>query len=144
MTMDPDDEALRWDGHADSTHTESTQGDSPVADAAGAPTRDASAVSAASSILLVIYGVFGGIYLLFTVGWFVAVLRDDFTSGTLFFEIMYQLGELLAIASPAMWMLTSLVLTRESKPFVRLLVLFLGLLVVAPWPFIVSGGATHA
>ena len=49
------------------------------------------------SLLRIGYGVFAGIYLLYTIGWFVAVLRNSLTLAGLVPEIMYQLGEFLAI-----------------------------------------------
>jgi len=53
--------------------------------------------------------------------------------------VMYQVGEYLAIASPAIWFLTVLALTRKSKPIVRLLLLVLGVFLLIPWPFVLLG-----
>jgi hypothetical protein len=92
-----------------------------------------------SNAALISLGVFGGVYLLYVVGWIIAVQRDTITLPSLFAEIMYQFGEFLAIASPALWIGAVLLLTNGRKPIVRLLWLVLGLLVVAPWPFILGG-----
>ena len=52
---------------------------------------------------------------------------------------MYQLGHVLAIASPVVFYGTVLWLTRHSRAIVRLGWLILGMLLLAPWPFILSG-----
>src|SRR5690606_18037248 len=92
-----------------------------------------------SSTMLVVYGVFAGAYLLYIVGWIIAVQRDTYSQASLFSEIMYQFGEFLAIASPAIWLGAVLLLTANRRPPARVLWLLLGLLVVAPWPFILGG-----
>jgi hypothetical protein len=128
-----DHDALSWGDEKDPTHIDAP---AKVRDSAeAAPT----VAPATSSTMLVVYGIFGGAYLLYVVGWIVAVQRDTITMPTLFAEIMYQFGEFLAIASPALWIGAVLLLTAERKPIVRLLWLVLGLLVVAPWPFILGG-----
>ena len=130
-----DDEALTWGGDRDPTHVEG-QPASPV-EPDGTPLT----TSATSSVLLVAYGVFGGVYLLYIVGWVIGVQRDTFTSGNLFFEIMYQFGEFLAICSPVLWFGLVLILTRGRRAVIRVLWLVVGILLLAPWPFILSGSA---
>ena len=66
------------------------------------------------SLLLVGYGVFAGVYLLYTIGWFAAVLRNTLTLAGLIPEIMYQFGEFLAIVAPALWLGAVLLLTRGA------------------------------
>lgn len=89
--------------------------------------------------MLIGYGIIGGINLLYMIGWVIAIQRDTFSQSSLFAEIMYQLGEFLAIASPAVWMVAVLILTRHSRPAVRLFLLVVGVLLLAPWPFILGG-----
>ncbi len=131
MREDPDEDALSWGDEADPTHVDAPAG------TVAAP--DAGAGSQTSSALLVIYGVFSGAYLIYLVGWILAVQRDTITLPSLLGEIMYQFGEFLAIASPALWLGTVLLLTRGRGPVIRLLWLAIGLLVVAPWPFFLGG-----
>jgi hypothetical protein len=128
-----DDDALRWGDETDPTHVDAPAEVRAKTEAGptGAP--------ATSSTMLVVYGIFGGAYLLYLVGWIVAVQRDTITLPTLFAEIMYQFGEFLAIASPVIWIGAVFLLTSGRKPLVRLLWLLLGLLLVAPWPFILGG-----
>lgn len=90
------------------------------------------------SVLLVLYGIFGGIYLLYTIGWVIAILRNTMTLPNLFGEIMYQLGEFLAIVAPAVWLASTLLLTRKSTPVVRAMWLAIGIVVLVPWPFILG------
>jgi hypothetical protein len=111
MTAEPDEDALAW------------AGDEPVE----APTvRKVELVDGPASpkpmpaVLLITYGILAGVYLIYTIGWVITVTRSTTSLPTLFGEIMFQFGEFLAIASPAMWFAAVLVLTRERKPIVRL------------------------
>ena len=133
MRDDPDDDALSWGDETDPTHVDARPAVPQEA------TREASAAPATSSTMLVVYGVFGGAYLLYIVGWIIAVRRDTYTQGSLLSEIMYQFGEFLAIASPAVWIGAVLLLTLESRATARVLWLMAGLLLLAPWPFILGG-----
>jgi hypothetical protein len=92
-----------------------------------------------SSFLLVTYGILAGAYLLYVIGWIVAVGRSTVTLPNILGEIMYQFGEFLAIASPLIWFAAVFILTRDSKAIVRLLWLIAGLVVLVPWPFILGG-----
>ena len=64
---------------------------------------------------------------------------DTFVQASLFAEIMYQLGEFLAIASPVVWLGAVLLLTRNARALTRIVWLLAGLVLVAPWPFILGG-----
>src|SRR5690606_23185566 len=94
-----------------------------------------------SSTMLVVYGIFAGAYLLYIVGWIIAVQRDTYSQASLLAEIMYQFGEFLAIASPAIWLGAVLVFTRGGRVLARVLWLLAGLLLLAPWPFILGAFA---
>lgn len=134
MTADPDEDeaALSWAG-------DDAPGPQPTAKAPVAPPAEARPTIPA--MLLITYGVIAGILLIYTIGWVTVVVTSGYTAPDLLGEIMWQLGEFLAIASPALWFVTVLLLTRGRKPLVRLLLLVLGLLVVIPWPFILGGAA---
>ena len=136
VPTDPDDDALSWD---DDIRDPSYARDG-ADDAAGADTgasSDASApVDTGASAQLVAYGAFAGVYLLLAVGWIIAAGRDTYTIGNLVLEVMYQLGQFLAIAAPVLWFALALLLTaRRGRRFVALLV---GVVVLAPWPFLLS------
>jgi hypothetical protein len=133
MTVDRDDDldALSW------------AGDEPVAEPAAPATPttvlvEAPAQRGTPGILIVTYGILAGMYLLLTAGWFATVARSTTTLPSLFPEIMYQFGEFLAIASPALWFASVVLLTRGRRPIARLLLLLLGLVVILPWPFVLG------
>ena len=136
-----DDKALKWDGDDDvaTVAAKPTRVNTTKPDATSASTADTKP-AASGSFLLISYGILGGMYLIHTIGWVVSVFNDnrkpfdDFLT-----ELMYQVGEYLAIASPVLWFVTALVLTRGRKPIVRLLALLLGAVVVIPWPFVLLG-----
>lgn len=130
-----DDEALSWAGDRDSTHVESYAGEADVV-VVELPPEDAAPRT--SSLLLIVYGVLAGVYLLYTLGWITSVVRSTLPVYDLLSGIMYQFGQFLAIASPALWLTAAVLLTRDRKPVVRLLWVVLGLLVVAPWPFLLG------
>ena len=133
-----DDEALTWGGTTDPSHDASPPTKKPKVDAA--PAAAPVTKQGPSSFLLISYGILVGIYLLYTVGWIVTTVTDNRKAFTdVVTEVMYQVGEYLAIASPAIWFLTVLALTRRSKPIVRLLLLVLGVFLLIPWPFVFLG-----
>ena len=133
-----DDKALSWDGDDDVTTPSLPP--KKTTSVATADSADTIKTASSGSFLLISYGILGGIYLIYTIGWLVTVFNDnrkpfdDFLT-----EFMYQVGEYLAIASPVLWFVTALLLTRGRKPIVRLLALVLGVIVVIPWPFVLLG-----
>jgi len=159
MSEEPDD-GLRWVGDEGDAPVRPgparpTPARKPAADAAAADTDAADALaadtdtdtdaaapgdghSASGSVLLVVYGIIAGIYLLFTIGWLIGVVRDPYSQADLFAEIMYQLGEFLAIGAPAVWFLAAVVLTRGRPVWARLLWLALGAVLLVPWPFLLG------
>lgn len=129
--MDPDEEALSWAGETDPSHTAApkTIVDAAAPEAKGAP--------ATSSALLITFGIFGGVYLLYAVGWGIHAFTTSTPVAGVFPIIMYQLGEFLAIVSPILW--AGAVWLLVKKPVWRVLWLLVGVLLLAPWPFIVGG-----
>lgn len=137
--LDDEADALSFGDEDDPTHVAHAPGpdSSATATDATAPAER----EATGSALLVLYGVFGGAYLLFVVGWIVAAQRDTVSVANLFFEVMRQFGQFLAIASPVLWFVAAFALTRHSRPIVRILWLVVGVIVVAPWPFVFPGAS---
>lgn len=136
MGVDPDDDALTWGGSADPTHV-----DAPVAAAPAEAKPPEAEEPRTSSALLIGLGVFGGVFLLYIVGWIIAVQRTTAPFSNLLAAFMYQLGEILAIASPAVWFFAVLLLTKDRRAVARILWLVLGVVILAPWPFILALGA---
>jgi len=135
---DPDDdleEGLRWDGDPADTAAPRT------AKTRAVEHDDHEPVEQLSSVLLVTYGIVAGVYLLYTVGWVIAATRTSSGSADILVQIMFQLGQFLAIAGAPLWFVTVFTLTRHRKPLVRLVWLVLGLLLFVPLPFILGGGA---
>jgi hypothetical protein len=131
MEDDPDADALSWGGDTDPTHVDAADS-SPAAAPHPVP------APGTGSLLLVGYGVFAGVYLLYTIGWFASVVRNTLTLAGLIPEIMYQLGEFLAIVAPGLWFGSVLLLTRGRRPLARVLGLLVGMVVLVPWPMLVG------
>lgn len=141
MSADPVEDALAWAGDDDPSLAEEGLGDRAVS--RSEPDTD-TARRQTPGLLLVTYGVLGGIYLIYTFGWLLSLQRfigirnvsaDPLT------EIMFQFGAFLALASPALWFGAVFLLTRGQKPLSRLAWLLVGLLAVLPWPFILGAWA---
>lgn len=96
------------------------------------------------AILLVTYGILGGIHLIYLAGWVIVLQRLNsisVPSSDALSEIMSQFGEALAIMSPVAWFAAAFMLTKGRRPIVRLLWLLAGLVVVAPWPYVLGAWA---
>lgn len=138
-----DDKALTWDEVSDPTHVATP---APVAEPAetepAAPAVEpVETKPATSSFLLVSYGILGGAYLLYTVGWILGMRHVSGANADALSQIMSIVLQVLAIAAPALWFGGTLVLTQTRRPIVRLLLLLGGLVVTLPLPFILLGAA---
>jgi hypothetical protein len=129
MTADRDEDALGWAGDERAEAPKA-----PRVEVVDGPL----AAKSMPAVLLITYGILAGVYLIYTIGWVITVTRSTTTLPTIFGEAMFQLGELLAMASPAMWFASVVLLTRDRKPIVRLALLLVGLVVVVPWPFLLG------
>ena len=92
-----------------------------------------------SSTALLALGVLAGVYLLYTIGWFIGVGRIDNPLNDPLAQFMFSLGTWLAVAAPAVWFASSYWLTR-GKPRLRWTWLILGVVLLAPLPFIAGTG----
>ena len=95
--------------------------------------------TATSSLALVSLGIFGGIYLLYTIGWVIGVARIQNPQADVVSEFMFSLGLWLAVAAPAVWFAVTFALTR-THPRARIGWLLLGVVLLAPLPFISGPG----
>jgi hypothetical protein len=157
MTRDPDDEALRWDGDDDPTLAPGWKTVGRPVPLAGVPdeTTDASAralddepeaatsdrgegedAAQTGSVELVVLGVLGGIYLLYTIGWFITALRTTAPGLGIVDDAMYTIGLWLAVLAPALWLGLSFWLSSGRRS--RLLWLIGGALVLVPVPFVLG------
>jgi hypothetical protein len=124
----------------DTTSTDSTSSAGTEATTDGDMDVDADLVAddepqGMSSVMLLTLGVLAGVYLLYTVGWFTSASRNIAVPIGALDAVMAKLREYLSIAAPALWFGSTLLLTRGRKSSVRVLLLFLGALVLLPLPF---------
>lgn len=90
-----------------------------------------------SSPMLVTLGIFGGVFLLYAVGWTISAFRPDVPPpADIVGASMFQLGQVLAILAAPAWMAATLWLTDRSKPWFRIAMLVIGVVVLLPWPFL--------
>ena len=99
---------------------------------------------AASSAALVGMGILAGMYLLYSIGWFIGAARLSSQSMVVsttdpVVEFMTSLGAWLAVAAPLVWFGSTFWLTM-SRPRARRVLLLLGIVVLIPFPFLVGSG----
>lgn len=145
--MSTDDEALRWDGDDDPTLDVTPEAATPEKRPAADPAPDSAPTEAAEAprtgnVALIAYGVLGGVYALWTVGWVLGTgrVRDWILAqpGSVP-DPMFHASTVLAIAAPAIWFAATLLLTRTKPVWLRFVALALGALVLVPWPFVTVG-----
>jgi len=88
---------------------------------------------------LVFYGIIGGVYLLFAVGWIVGGLRLRPRASLLLVDWMYFPWMWLAALAPVLWFATTWVLTRGRATWIRVVALIAGAALLVPWPFVMFG-----
>ncbi|TDW31143.1 hypothetical protein [Cryobacterium psychrophilum] len=153
MNANRDNDALSWGGENDPTLEQGTgalpdgwtvpRGAEP---ATAAPTRAGKTqtpeqADAAGSVVLVVLGILAGFYLLYTVGWFIGASRiENPLTGDPVSSFMFTLGVWLSVAAPLLWFAAAFWLT-SGHPRARLVWLILGVIVLAPLPFIFGASA---
>ncbi|MEY2699173.1 MAG: hypothetical protein RL720_1129 [Actinomycetota bacterium] len=145
----PEEDALSWAGDDDRLTTGSPL--SAKRDAGGAssvkkskPTKNAPEISdqppGLSSAALIGFGIFAGIYLLFSVAWLITALRNPTQIADALGNAMFQFGLWLSVAAPAIWFGAVLYVGKNKKVATRLLFLLLGAVVLIPWPYVAWAG----
>jgi hypothetical protein len=132
-----DDEALSWAGDEEQGRAAPRlrQDVEPIADAGIAEEPEEAPGSGGRRAATVGFAL---PYLVFTIGWILSVQQLASGATSLFAEILWQFGEFLAILSAPFWFATTLSLSRDSRPLVRVGWLALGLGVLVPWPFVLT------
>lgn len=162
MTSDPDD-ALSWEGDEPersakpastprptpkSSMPEPVTEPSDPSPVAAAPVRETATVStideddepaAIGNAALVFYGLVGGVYLLFAVGWAVGGMRLRPRAALIVADGMYLPWLWLAVLAPALWFAAAWMLTRGRATWIRILALIAGVVLLVPWPFVMVG-----
>ncbi|WP_353810243.1 hypothetical protein [Agromyces sp. SYSU T00194] len=130
-----DDDALRWAGDDDA---DLAPGWTPVGEPSLVPPApeepEESSVGAAA---LVLFGVFAGVYLLFSAGWALAALDAGPALADPVALVMYDIGRWLAVLAAPLWFAGVLLLARGRA---RLWWLLAGVVVLVPLPFLMGGG----
>lgn len=92
------------------------------------------------TVSLVLLGILGGVYLLYTIGWVLGGIRMQlpvtFTLPLPLFQGVFW----MTVFAPLLWFVAVLVATRDAKGWVRMVWLIAGALLLVPWPFVVAGG----
>lgn len=88
---------------------------------------------------LIALGIFGGVYLLYIIGWVIGGLRLQGAARYLVLDVMFQGSLWLAIIAPVLWFATVLLLARRARGWVRFVWLAAGVVLLIPWPFIMVG-----
>ncbi|WP_426183546.1 hypothetical protein [Microbacterium sp. TWP3-1-2b2] len=92
-----------------------------------------------STPMLLLLGIVGGVYLLYTVGWVIGGLTLQSSAMFLIPEVMYQVALWAAALAPALWFGAVWMLTRRSASWMRVTGLLGGVLLLVPWPFVMTG-----
>lgn len=160
MNSDPEDDALNWEGDdalearrpvvrrrepapaaeqsASADAVREISGDrSP---ATGVDDGDEEEPSGIGTATLVMLGILGGVYLLYTIGWVIGGFGMQAKAMFMLPAPLYLASMWIAVLAPALWFIATLILTRGAKDWVRVSALVVGAALLVPWPFVVAGG----
>lgn len=91
-----------------------------------------------SGAVLISLGVLGGLFALYTAGWFVSWLKLDYSPSDALELEAFRVQQVLAILAAPVWFVTVMLLTRGRRAAVRLLWLVIGAILLVPWPWILE------
>jgi len=157
MNSDPEDDALSWEGDDALEARRPESATAPARSTAPSSPETASARGASAStpltaegpddeppgigtVTLVMLGIFGGVYLLYTVGWIIGGLGMQAKAMFMLPAPLYLASMWIAVLAPGLWFTATLLLTRGAKDWVRICALIVGAALLVPWPFVVAGG----
>ena len=149
MTVDgrvehDDDDAFVWEGDEERGLEAPVQRRARLApegaDASAADDADADELEPTGTTggVLVVYGILAGVTLISMLTWISVIGASTVSFTDLLGELMYQFGEFLAIAGPALWFVAVIVLGRDLAPGRRIRWHLVGLVVTAPWPILLG------
>ena len=72
----------------------------------------------------------------YSVGWAIAGLRNPFAPTGLVPGLLYDTGQVLAVAGPLLWAAAAMLLAPTGRA--RLLGLVAGVVLLAPWPLLIG------
>jgi hypothetical protein len=142
------DEVSAWEvapARSDTAHARADADvDTTVVSGTGAATGTATSSPAEapreqmSSVALIAVSVLGGIFLLYTIGWFVSVQRIGTGASDGLRTLMFTVGQVLAVAAAPLWFAASFFATRGRQSRWFVLALIVGAFVLIPWPFVIG------
>lgn len=102
-----------------------------------------------SGLLLLVLGVFGGIYLIYSLGWIeiakaYSPLNEVAASssgsvGAIFQNLFFWVAPL----APISWYIVSITLTKRLSTLGPLVLMLIGAVVLFPYPFVFAGGSAQ-
>ena len=123
----------------DAAASDEAQGDATAgALATTGQRRSAAAAAQAGSAELVVLGVLGGVYLLYSIAWLIWATTPAPELGDPVAQFMFGLGRWFAVLAPALWFVAVLWLAAGRRR-ARLLWLIAGAVVLVPVPFLLRG-----
>ncbi|PZE54153.1 hypothetical protein DEJ33_16380 [Curtobacterium sp. MCPF17_047] len=128
-----DDAALSWGDAEDATHVDAAR--NPIA-VKERDSRDPDAPETSGA--LIGFGVFGGLYLLYTVAWLLTASTSYLSTTDAVLSGFVTLLRFLAIVAPALWFAVVIWVARTRSTRTRLLWMLLGAVVLFPWPFLMT------
>lgn len=134
-----DDDALSWAGDEDrltSGASGKPQTNKRGASSVKQDSGEDSPANSLSSVALIGFGVFAGIYLLFSVAWLITAMRNTKELSDVFANFMFQAGIWACVLAPALWFGAVLFLARGKSAARHFLWLFIGVIVLIPWPYV--------
>jgi hypothetical protein len=161
MRSDPEDDALSWEGDdalearrpdpsrrhgAPDADPHPSAGGGMRAHAASPPSPEREVDTphdepqGIGTATLVMLGILGGVYLLYTIGWVIGGVGMQAKAMFMLPAPLYLASMWIAVLAPALWFTATLLLTRGGKDWVRISALVVGAALLVPWPFVVAGG----
>lgn len=120
--------------------------DAPVAQGDRADENEERTIPALSNGALVVLGVFGGLYLLYSWGWFIIAQAYSEVSayaaagsgslGSALQQIVFWAAPL----APVLWFFVALIVSRGGRTKRLALILFVGAIVLLPLPMLIARG----
>ena len=84
-------------------------------------------------------GVFGGVYLLYAIGWIIGGTRLWVFAVSAVPAPFFSVSLGFAVAAPVLWFATAYLLTRAARVWVWMLWLVAGAVLLVPWPLLMVG-----
>ena len=136
-----DDEALVWESDRLDTSAVVPGGRPTEYDEVPVVEEDRSALAAIDQLpsgVLVGYGAILGVFLVYTISWVTIMLKRLSTPPQPLLDGIDRAQMLLGLAGPALWVVFAFFFVRGRRWYWQTLWLVLGLVLLAPWPWIIT------